>query len=618
MIRLKNICSCLLLFYCIFLIIPHANAQPTSEAFKINSFTAGNGINWRQRAAFNPKTNEYLVVWSEKIPNKSLDVFYQRLDANTGAKKGAQVQVTFSQNNTSATDGANQCLEANVVYNPDLDQFLLAYKCYLLPAYQNEVLVQRIDGQTGIQIGGSLKVSDSGFTRNLGSKIEEGVGGEVNDPVPVYNSAAKEYLVIWSGNDYYSNPADTTKDHWENGVFAQRINSNPFTEVGSTDFRVAAQYETQGLTTWVQSTSAVYNSINNQYFITWLNYPGGLFARGLKSDGSPITDIFQVDDPNRTVKAKLLPAGLVYNPDRNEFFVAWTQTYYAPGQVDGSTNNEGYEIHAIRINAQNFTKIGTPIPISVTGSPGSNNLHSMFSAAIYNSFRKQYIVVWDSEPNGAYHYLRGQAINSATGERIRNVDFLMTSTASLTSIPGMILFIEPFAAFNSNKEGFLVGFYGREQKETYSNNGIFGQLGDAVTIDNMNTQATPTPTATNTPANKPTLPGEKTGGNDISARITWYKNNPNIFISCNYTGQSPAPQMKLIVYTSANKKLEKNKDKILKQKTLKPSAANASLKVKTNKMNKRSFLIAECQTTERNADSNLKNNTAMVKLSALK
>src|SRR3989304_4536829 len=90
-----------------------------------------------------------------------------------------------------------------------------------------EIFGQRIDGATGVQLGGNdFRISDMGPDGNTSFVAF--------DPAVAYNSTNNEYLVVWDGDD---NTAPLVDGEFE--IFGQRIAAATGAELGGNDFRIS-------------------------------------------------------------------------------------------------------------------------------------------------------------------------------------------------------------------------------------------------------------------------------------------------------------------------------------------------------------------------------------------
>src|SRR5262249_6215260 len=123
-------------------------------------------------AAYNPKDNEYLVVWQD-ARNRSLPEIYGQRVSTDGTLKEINFLIATSDNGL---------LSPSLAYNQTENQYLVAWFDYR-NGQQNKVYGQ-IVSNTGDLIGDNFPIA-------------QGPGRQYK-PVVAYNSTDNEYLVIWS------------------------------------------------------------------------------------------------------------------------------------------------------------------------------------------------------------------------------------------------------------------------------------------------------------------------------------------------------------------------------------------------------------------------------------
>ncbi|MEM6700553.1 MAG: hypothetical protein AAF599_19265, partial [Bacteroidota bacterium] len=126
---------------------------------------------------------------------------------------------------------------------------------------QYEVWGQRIDGDTGADIGEVFRISD------MGPEDTDAYGA--NAPAVTYNSQDNEYLVVWYGDDNTGNAVRNEAEIW-----GQRIDGATGAEVGQNDFRISTMGPTGNPLADARFPALAYNSQDNEYMVVW---DGGVF-----------------------------------------------------------------------------------------------------------------------------------------------------------------------------------------------------------------------------------------------------------------------------------------------------------------------------------------------------
>ncbi|MHC4427814.1 MAG: hypothetical protein ACYS0D_04325, partial [Planctomycetota bacterium] len=324
-----------------------------------------------------------------------------------------------------------------VAYNGTADEFLVVWRGDDDIDGEPEIYCQRIDAATGAEIRpDDLKISAMG----------SGLGGTW--PSVVYNPAADEYLVVWSG----------TKDEEIGvGVYVQRLDAQGG-EIGANDQRInAVSCETP-------QPKVAYSSVADEYLVVW-NGCGHVFGQRLDATGAQIDDDFRVDEGaanagNATVTYNDLAAeylvvfqdasqlfvrrldsagealsgeiaianaelaaslGVAYDSSDNEYLVVWQSG-------DESLAAGGLEIFGQRLDASG-TEIGADdFRISDMGVDGDPNVDARSSSVAYDPVANEYLVLWHGDdgtpPLGEGEFeIFGQHLDAATGAEIGPNDF---------------------------------------------------------------------------------------------------------------------------------------------------------------------------------------------------
>jgi len=227
-----------------------ANAVLIGKYFRI-SHTTDQGINFHANTptlAYNNRDNNYLVVWSGGFKTESqIQVWGMGLDA-TGQAVGPKKDFQISQ--VTSDVGRNRSASSpRVVYNSANNEYFVVFQ---INARRGEgsadvgVFGQRIDAPTLAEAGADdFRISHT---------VEGGV--RTSNPSVVFNSVAKEYLVIWR-----SIPPNAPSE-----IFGQRISSDG-TEI-ETDFQIS-NITAIGKDRTVNRSSLTYHPRTGDYFVVW-------------------------------------------------------------------------------------------------------------------------------------------------------------------------------------------------------------------------------------------------------------------------------------------------------------------------------------------------------------
>jgi fimbrial isopeptide formation D2 family protein/uncharacterized repeat protein (TIGR01451 family) len=199
--------------------------------------------------AYNPATNEYLVVWegddnTAPLVANEMEIFAQRL----GFSGGNLVEVGSDDQRISTVglngDPAPRGMDPAVAYNSVNNEYLVVWDGEDIAPGFSELYGQRLDA-AGAEIG----VDDFRIDNPSG-------GDEVNDPAITYNPTANEYLVLWQGEqgDGYFR------------LYAQIVAAATGAQVG--DDVLITDNTTSNLEN-VYYPQADYNPALNEYLVVW-------------------------------------------------------------------------------------------------------------------------------------------------------------------------------------------------------------------------------------------------------------------------------------------------------------------------------------------------------------
>jgi hypothetical protein len=224
------------------------NGELLGKVFRISHTTAqGNNFQSSSPAiAYNSRDNQYLVVWSGGFKNESqVEVWGTGLAAD-GASRTTDFRIS------QATDtGANRRASSpRVVYANANNEYFVVFQANTLGGEGNtnvnEIFGQRIDAATLAETGANdFRVSNT---------VEADT--RANKPAVVFNSVAKEYLVIWR----------SIRKNAPSEIFGQRISAGG-TEI-ETDFQIS-NITAVGKDRSVNRSSLTYHPGTGDYFVVW-------------------------------------------------------------------------------------------------------------------------------------------------------------------------------------------------------------------------------------------------------------------------------------------------------------------------------------------------------------
>ena len=248
-----------------------ASGEFLGKYFRI-SHTTDQGINFHANApaiAYDSRDNQYLVVWSGGFKNESkVEVWGMGVNAS-GQPVDPKNDLRVSQV-TSDLGADRRASSPHVAYNSANNEYLVVFQVSTRgEGSGDEIFGQRIDAAT--------------LAGQKDFRISNGTGTKATRPAVIFNSVAKEYLVLWR-NNRQNVPAE---------IFAKRI-SLAGTQIQS-DFQIS-NIESLGKDRTVNIATLTHNSANGENFVVWQGngLPGTNTAK--------VTEIFgqRIAPPNKS------------------------------------------------------------------------------------------------------------------------------------------------------------------------------------------------------------------------------------------------------------------------------------------------------------------------------
>jgi len=197
-----------------------------------------------------------------------------------------------------------------------------------------------------------------------------------------YNSRDNRFLVVWHEKE----ERDDTFD-----VYSQMMSADG-TRIGySRPLGLGYDGKNQ------KNPAVAYNSVQNEFLIVWEDnntIVRGYDIRGqrINSNGLPIgtvTPIISRPDYQGYETDQQVPT-LVYNPDKDEYLLAWQDNYCAPYPYRTENN-----IYGVRVSSTTLAGISNYIPIAVTSTGCNNNTIHHNPTIAYDINTHQYLVAWE-------------------------------------------------------------------------------------------------------------------------------------------------------------------------------------------------------------------------------
>ncbi len=405
---------------------------------------------------------QYLVVWAgddgAPLADDEFEIFGQRLVGATGAEVGTN---DFRISDMGFDGDPTYDAEAPAVaYATTENRWFVVWSADdVLPGMvegEREIFGQFLDAATGNAVGtNDARYSDMGPD---GDPVYDALS-----PVVAYDSATREFLVAWDGDDKGGGLANG-----EFEIFGQRVNASNGNEVGRNDFQMS-EMGIDGHTNvgGFGPAVAVRTSGTFEYFVTWhadqdtlglVDDEFEVYAQRLQgTDGRElgVNDLRLSDmGPDGDIDWDAHFPQVALNPYDAEYLVVWEADDTTGTMVDGET-----EIFARRISATSGLALGTrAVRVSTMGPDGDPAYDAQDAAVTFDSVHHEWLVVWAGETNegglvGGEFEIYGQRLD-AQGREIGADDFRISDMGP----DGDPLYdaAHPRVTYNANDDEFLV------------------------------------------------------------------------------------------------------------------------------------------------------------------
>jgi len=192
---------------------------------------------WEPAVAYNPTSNQYLVVWEDKrnYATRKWDIYGRRVKAGGNLAGG-----DFRISGTAATSDDG---EPAVAYNPTSNQYLVVWRDYRNSGTRGYDIYGRRIKAGGNPAGGDFRISGTAAT-----------SGEW-DAAVAYNPTSNQYLVVWKDS---RNLVTRGSD-----IYGRRVKAGG--RLAGGDFRISGPAATFG-ELW---PTVACNPAGNQYLVVW-------------------------------------------------------------------------------------------------------------------------------------------------------------------------------------------------------------------------------------------------------------------------------------------------------------------------------------------------------------
>jgi hypothetical protein len=377
----------------------NGNGTITGSKIAISNAT---GDQLAPAVAYNPTTNQFLVVWQHDSQAASLmDIRGQLVNGN-GTLSGSEIAIS-----TTTSDTSNQTVPA-VAYNSTTNQFLVVWQHDSQAASLMDIRGRLVDA-AGTPIGSEISISPT-------------AGDTSNQTVPgvAYNSANNQFLIVWQHDSLTGTLLD---------ISGRLVDANgSFPGTAFTISNAAGD----------QTTPAVaYNATANQFLVGWQTLQGGFFdisGQLVNANGSLGTGPISI---STAANHQTAPA-VAYNATANQFLVVWedlrggsfTDIFAQRVAADGSLSEGNFEIRST-----------DPSSDRVAPQLSFNNLNA-----------NEFVVVWQDRQGGPTTDIVGQV--TAGGGTATPPSVVVTAPNNIQTLTVGVAFMITWTA--SDTSGLIV------------------------------------------------------------------------------------------------------------------------------------------------------------------
>jgi hypothetical protein len=304
---------------------------------------------------------------------------------------GNDVRVSAAGGVGNASYGA---FFASAAHNPDHGEVLLCWEGeddVELAPQEREIFCQRLDAESGAEIGDDFRVSDMG---GLGSNDHV-----ARDPFVVYDGVDELYLVVWSGSD---DAPPLVAGELE--IFGQLLAGADAAEVGTNDFRVSDMGPDGNLTNRALYPAAAFNATDGEFLVCWegVDMAPGSFESEIycqRLDGATGGELGlndrRVSDmgPDGDFLFAAQEPAVAWASGPNEYLVTWWGDDDTPPLVGGED-----EIFAQRLAGATGAEVGAnDFRVSDMGPDGSTAYDAAHPTIDYAPPVDEYLVCWQGD-----------------------------------------------------------------------------------------------------------------------------------------------------------------------------------------------------------------------------
>lgn len=348
--------------------------------FKISD-TPGTLTSETPTISYNPKTDQFLVLWAARQSDTSAKEIYGQLLTHLGDEVGSDFSVSSTGSGLAAFDAS----APDLAYNPATNRYLAVWRSDDQQVGEYEIYGQALLADTSPVGPDDFRVSTMGPE---GSLIFGGY-----DPAVAADSVNHRFLVAWSGDN-------TVDDEREIYTRAFDANASPLaaqrriSHMGPDGAKAFGAFE----------PSLAFDPATRQYLLVWRGDTTGqdeqfeVYAQRLDASnnevGAPDARVSDMGPDGSTAYAVAGRPAVEYVSVTQRYLVVWHGDDNTPPLVDGE----------MEIFGQALSAVGEPLGVndfrvSTFGPAGNPNTDATSPELAYSPLANQSLVVWQG--NGA-------------------------------------------------------------------------------------------------------------------------------------------------------------------------------------------------------------------------
>ncbi len=350
-------------------------------------------------AAYNPVTDEYLVVWyaddnTAPLVDEEHEIFGQRVKAATGALVGDRFRISFMGPNGNPEYDA---LLPAVTYNSFENEFMVVWVGdHHDPPLVNdhfEVFGRRVSA-AGQLLGSQARLSEMGPSSDPAYGVPWWVGPDI-----AYNALDGIYMVVWCAD---SDVPPQVNDEFE--IWGRRYDPN-LTPIDGLWYTISVMGQAGDPAYYATRPAVAWDSNHNNFLVVWegdhtdfglVDNEFEIFGQLVPADPTVhffVYDNFQISlmgGANGDSVYDAFDPDVAYNPIYDNFFVTWWGD-----DNQWPTADEEFEVWG-RLVAWDGTLLNTQYRLSAMGFNDGDTTFAAYNPAVISG-EHDYHVVWHAD-----------------------------------------------------------------------------------------------------------------------------------------------------------------------------------------------------------------------------